>query len=90
MDIKKVALKQRVDKLMAQLNAASHNAAIGSVDLPNKVFDELADVFDLLVAIAFAEPEKSVKPSRKSKSTPARKKPEKVALKPKSRAKPKK
>ena len=53
MNLKKLALQKRVEAIKVQLSAAAINAGPGEVILPNKTFDELADVIEDLEKAVF-------------------------------------
>ena len=88
MDLKRTALKTRVAQVKIGLSAHAYNAPIGAVEIPNKLFDELADVIEELELIAFEEPAPARRPTvRISKSDKPRKKPAKKAASTKAKTK---
>lgn len=49
----RLPLRKRVDAVIERLNAASINAAVGAVELPNELFDEMAGVLEELSVKVF-------------------------------------
>jgi len=60
----RLPLRKRVETLMESLNAASINAAPGAVDLPNELFDDMADVLEELAIKVFGDSIGQVRPKR--------------------------
>lgn len=52
----RLPLRKRVDAVIERLNAASINAAVGAVELPNELFDEMAEVLEELSVKVFGPP----------------------------------
>lgn len=44
----RLPLRKRVDDVMKRLSAAAKNAGPGAVDLPNELFDDMAEVLEAL------------------------------------------
>lgn len=51
----RLPLRKRVDSVMDRLNAASINAAVGAVELPNDLFDDMAAVLEDLAIKVFGD-----------------------------------
>ncbi|KKN76105.1 hypothetical protein LCGC14_0373000 [marine sediment metagenome] len=49
----KLPLRKRLDSVVDRLNAASINAAVGAVELPNELFDDMAEVLEELEVLVY-------------------------------------
>lgn len=49
----RLPLRKRVDVVIEKLNAASINAGVGAVELPNELFDEMAGILEELTIKVF-------------------------------------
>lgn len=51
----RLPLRKRLDEVTRRLSAASKNAGVGAVELPNELFDEMADVMEELADKVFGK-----------------------------------
>ena len=49
----KLPLKTRLGSVVERLNAASINAPVGAVELPNELFDDMAEVLEELEVLVY-------------------------------------
>ena len=51
----KLPLKKRLNSVIERLNAASINAPVGAVELPNELFDDMAEVLEELEVVVYGK-----------------------------------
>jgi len=49
----RLPLRRRLDDVVKRLSAASRTAGVGAVELPNELFDDMADVIEELEVKVF-------------------------------------
>ncbi len=52
----RLPLRKRLDSVVQRLSAAAKNASPGAVELPNELFDDMADVLEDLEIEVFGPP----------------------------------